>query len=75
MLITKSIIALLLIALGVWLSWNAIQGIFSGKVRHSDSSSIAVKTKEPMKFWLIIIVQLLLAVLFFVGSLTTQKIL
>lgn len=59
MLTLKFVFSIILLVLGTWLFRNALAGVLSAKIRHSDSSSMTFRTKEPVKFWIIVFVQIL----------------
>jgi hypothetical protein len=61
--IFRIIVLIAFFATGLWLLNNVRVGLLSGKIRHSDSTSVAIKSKTPVKFWLIVAGQVLIALM------------
>ena len=64
--IVKIIFAILLSILGIWILYNIVLGIKSGKLRHSDSSSFVVWKNNPVKYLVIMFVLIILAIICYI---------
>ncbi len=64
--LVKFIFAILLSILGIWILYNIVLGIKTGKLRHSDSSSFVIWKNNPVKYLVIMFVLLILSVICFI---------
>jgi len=65
------IVTILTVALGVWLLNNVRVALVTGRLRHSDSTSIVIRSTHPKKYWFILIVQLLFGCLLTIYALNS----
>ena len=63
--IFRFIVVSVVLILGVYLIKNVFVGLKTGKLSHSDGSSITVRKKSPALFFGILAIQILIAILLF----------
>jgi len=64
MSILATLLAALIVAIGLWMLNNIRVGISSGTLRHSNTTSTLQRSRQPLKFWSVAAIQLVIASLF-----------
>ena len=59
-----TLLAALVAAFGLWMLSNIRAGVVTGKLRHSNTTSALLRSRQPLKFWSVATIQLAIASLF-----------
>jgi hypothetical protein len=55
---------MLAVIFGFWILKNVYFGFSTGQLKHTNTVFVTARSKQPAKFWLILVVQMTLAIVF-----------